>query len=183
MSLPETKVTDAAPRLVITGFMGAGKTTIAAALARLLGCPAVDLDDRITAREGRTPQQLIDEEGEAAFRDAETRALRQVLADEATCVLALGGGAWTLERNRRLVRESGALAVWLDAPFDLCLQRIRQDRGEDRPNARDPRAARSLYDKRRDSYQLAPLRVRVTPERSAAEIAAEILAAARREAV
>lgn len=166
------------PRIVITGFMGAGKTTVAAALAHLLGCASVDLDDIITAREGRTPQQLIDEEGEAAFRDAETSALLEVLGDEAARVVALGGGAWTLERNRRLVTARGCLAVWLDAPFRLCWQRINDDRGEDRPNARDPRRARALYDARRPSYALAPLRVGVTHERAAADIAAEILRAA-----
>jgi shikimate kinase len=167
------------PRLVVTGFMGAGKTTVAAALARLVGGARLDLDDLITAREGRTPRQLIDEEGEQFFRDAETRALRAVLADEAARVGALGGGAWALERNRRLVAESGCLAVWLDAPFDLCWRRIAEDRGEDRPNARDPRAAGALYDARRESYALAPVRVGVTPERSPEDLAAEILRAAR----
>lgn len=183
MSAGETKVANdapAAPRLVITGFMGAGKTTVAAALARLLGCSSTDLDDIVTAREGRTPRRLIDEEGEAAFRDAETRALRAVLADEAARVVALGGGAWALERNRNLVRESGCLAVWLDAPFDLCRRRVLADRGEDRPNARDPRAARALYDARRPSYELADLRLAVTPERTPADLAAEILRAVRR---
>lgn len=167
------------PRIVITGFMGAGKTTVAAALARLLGCRSVDLDDIITAREGRTPPQLIDEDGEAAFREAETRALGEVLREEEARVVALGGGAWALERNRLLVREHGCLAVWLDAPFELCWRRIGEDRSEDRPNARDPSRARTLYDARRHAYTLAALRVSVTPERSADDIAAEILATTR----
>ncbi len=170
---------DTTPRIVITGFMGAGKTTVAAALARLLGCAAIDLDDRITAREGRTPQQLIDEDGEAAFREVETRALGEVLREEAARVVALGGGAWALARNRLLVQEHGCLAVWLDAPFELCWQRIGEDRGEVRPNARDPLRARTLYDARRHAYSLAALRVSVTPERSADDIAAEILSAPR----
>ncbi|MCA1592564.1 MAG: hypothetical protein LC754_07935 [Acidobacteria bacterium] len=84
-------------RIVITGFMGAGKTTVAVALARLLRCRHVDLDDFITAREGHTPQQLIDDEGELHFRAAETRALRETLVDDSVRVIALGGGTWTLE--------------------------------------------------------------------------------------
>lgn len=166
------------PRIIITGFMGAGKTTVAAALARLIGCASIDLDDLITAREGRTPQQLIDQEGEPFFRDAETRALAEVLADEAARVVALGGGAWALERNRRLVNDSGSLAVWLDAPFDLCLQRILEDEGEDRPNARDPQRARALYDARRAYYALAHLHIAVTHTHTAEHLAAEILRAA-----
>src|SRR5438270_333739 len=72
-------------RIVITGFMGAGKTTVAVALSRLLGCASLDLDDLITAREGRPPQQLIDEDGEAAFRECETLALREALASDEAC--------------------------------------------------------------------------------------------------
>ncbi len=166
-------------RIVITGFMGAGKTTVAVALARLADCRHVDLDALITAREGRTPQQLIDEEGEAAFRNVETRHLGYVLADARARVIALGGGAWTLERNRRIIKEHDCLTVWLDAPFMLCWERITLDREEVRPNARDLDRAVALYGERREAYALAALRVHVTPESSAEEIAAEILLTAK----
>ncbi|MCA1632577.1 MAG: shikimate kinase [Acidobacteria bacterium] len=167
------------PRIVITGFMGAGKTTVARELSRVLACDAVDLDEFITAREGRTPQRLIDEEGEAAFREVETLALGDVLASTRARVVALGGGAWTLERNRRLVAGHGCLTVWLDAPFDLCWHRVIGDKDEERPFARDLASARELYDARHQAYGLAALRVRVTSERSAAELAAEVAREAR----
>ncbi|HEV3469922.1 MAG TPA: shikimate kinase [Pyrinomonadaceae bacterium] len=162
-------------RIVITGFMGAGKTTVARALARLLAATYVSLDDLITQHEGRTPQALIDEEGEGYFRDAETRALRRALAAESALVIDTGGGAWTLARNRELIASDGCLAVWLDAPFELCWQRITRDAPHaGRPLARDRAHAERLYEQRRVSYQLADLRVRVTPERSPEELAAEI---------
>jgi shikimate kinase len=168
-------------RIVITGFMGAGKTTVARALARLLGCASLDLDDLITAREGRTPQQLIDEDGEAAFREAETRALREALASDEARVIATGGGTWTLERNRALVAAHGCLSVWLDAPFELCWERITGGGATtDRPFARDRERARELYDRRLADYRLASLRVRVTPRLGVEELADEIAAAARR---
>jgi len=167
------------PRIFITGFMGAGKTTVARELARVLACDAVDLDEFITTREGRTPRQLIDEEGEAAFREVETRSLGDVLADTRARVIALGGGAWTIERNRRLIAGHGCLTVWLDAPFDLCWYRVVADKGEERPFARDLESARELYDARLHAYGLAALRVSVTPERSAAELAAEVAREAR----
>ena len=167
------------PRLVITGFMGAGKTTVARELARLAGRAALDLDDLITAREGRTPQELIDQEGEAAFRDAETRALAEALEQHAAHFIATGGGAFTLPRNRALINDHDCLTVWLDAPFDLCWQRIHHathhDAHPQRPFARDQSRARRLYDDRRSSYELADLHVRVTPEKSVEDIAAEIL--------
>ena len=65
--------------IVITGFMGCGKSKIARALARRLEVPVIDLDDVITARQGRTPAQLITEVGEPAFREIETNALRGLL--------------------------------------------------------------------------------------------------------
>ena len=60
--------------VVITGFMGAGKTTVAAALAERLGCRAIDLDEFTAGREGRTAQMIIDEDGEPRFREIETEA-------------------------------------------------------------------------------------------------------------
>ncbi|HEV2859492.1 MAG TPA: shikimate kinase [Pyrinomonadaceae bacterium] len=162
-------------RVVVTGFMAAGKTTVGRALARLLGCAFEDLDEVVTAREGRTPQQLIDEAGEAAFREAETRALRAALGGGERKVVALGGGAWTLERNRELVRARGFVSAWLDAPFELCRERIL-DGGPDRPFARDLERARRLYDERRAAYSLADLRVGVTRASGADELAAELAA-------
>ncbi|HEV2762933.1 MAG TPA: shikimate kinase, partial [Pyrinomonadaceae bacterium] len=145
------------------------------------------LDRRVTEREGRTPQALIDEDGEALFRDAETRALREVLEMARRSalvnrpfVVALGGGTWTLERNRALLRDARALAVWLDAPFELCWRRINAARAGDptRPLARDHERALALYERRLASYALASLRVPVDENKSAEDLASEIAAAA-----
>jgi shikimate kinase len=167
----------AARRVVITGFMGAGKTTVGHALARLLEASFVDLDESVTKTEGRTPRELIDEEGEEYFRETETRALRLVLEEGAARVIATGGGAWTLERNRALVAAYGCLSVWLDASFDLCRRRIEEVGVRERPLARDPERARVLYAERLAAYRLADLRVRVTPHASAGELAAAIAVA------
>ena len=165
------------PRIVITGFMGAGKTTVARELARSLACDYLDLDDFITRREGRGPRALIDEEGEPAFRDIESRALLDALRTEAR-VIALGGGTWTIERNRAaVVAEPDCLAVWLDAPFDLCWERIQGER-DGRPLGRERERARRLFEERLDAYGLAALRVRVTAGESAARLAARIIASA-----
>jgi shikimate kinase len=160
-------------RVLLTGFMGAGKTTVALALARMLSARSVDLDDLVAAREGRTAQQLIDEDGESAFRDAETRALEEALGDEGARVIATGGGAFTFERNRALVSARDCLTVWLDAPFELCWQRTRTEDNL-RPFARDEAKARELYDRRRGSYELALLRLRVEPDATPEQLASEI---------
>ena len=163
--------------VVITGFMGAGKTTVGRALARLLGETFIDLDDAVREFEGRGPRELIDEEGEDYFREAETRAFSRVLERGEARVVATGGGAWTLARNRSLTASHGCLSVWLDAPFDLCLRRIDTEGARDsRPFARDTERARRLYAERLAAYREADLRVRVSEGRSAEDLAAEIAA-------
>jgi shikimate kinase len=159
--------------VVITGFMGAGKTTVASALAARLGCAAADADEFVTARAGQTPQQIIEGEGEPRFRQLESRALAELLADGAARVLALGGGAWTTKANRELVARHGCLTVWLDAPFELCWRRILTG-GDARPLARDREAARGLYEARRGLYALASHRVDAGESKSVDVIAAEI---------
>ncbi|HSK63973.1 MAG TPA: shikimate kinase [Pyrinomonadaceae bacterium] len=109
--------------IVIVGFMGCGKTEVARKLALRLNLRMIDLDHEITRREGRTAAQLIVAEGEPAFRKIETDTLRDVL-EARIAIVALGGGAWITEANRKLVDDHDGLSVWLDAPFELCWQRI-----------------------------------------------------------
>lgn len=159
--------------IIITGFMGAGKTTAALALSRRLSCTMVDLDSLITQREGRTPQALIDEDGEERFRQLETEALNEVLEAKSAGIIALGGGTWTIPHNRALINAHSGFTIWLDAPFELCWSRIESE-GDVRPLGRDAGAARELYDKRRALYDKALLRVEVSEAKTAEMIAAEI---------
>jgi len=145
-------------RIVIIGFMGCGKTTVAGALARHLGCAMIDLDSFITDRAGRTPAEIIIQDSEPSFREIETRALKAVLEENAARVIALGGGAWTIEVNRGLMAQHDCLSVWLDAPFELCWERI-QSSGTNRPLAPDRESAQALYNSRRLTYSLAEIRI------------------------
>ena len=163
-------------RIVITGFMAAGKTTLAQELSRQLRLPMIDLDFIISEHERRSVPMLITEEGEERFREVERRALRVVLEMNRARVIALGGGAWIIDENRALIAEHDCLSVWLDAPFELCWSRIVES-DTLRPLARDIEAARRLYDERRPVYALATLRIPATQERSVAELAAEIISA------
>jgi shikimate kinase len=163
--------------IVLTGFMGAGKTTVAASLARQLNCRVVDLDALISEREGRSVAELIRDEGEARFRELETATLRELLESKEAGVISLGGGAWALERNRVLISEHECITIWLDASFQLCWQRITRALHHARPLAANRTQTRRLYDARRPFYQLASLRVDVNADRSAAKVAAEIIEA------
>src|ERR1051326_5657634 len=102
-------------RIVILGFMGCGKTTVAAELARQLECDFKDLDSVVTQREGRSPAEIIRDNGESAFRQVETQALNEVLTDTNARVIALGGGTWTVPANRTLIALHDCPTVCLDA--------------------------------------------------------------------
>jgi len=169
--------------IVITGFMGSGKSTVARALARRLDTQMVDLDGEILKQEERSAKQIIEEDGEAAFREIETRVLRDVLKNNAAGVIALGGGAWSLPRNRVLIASAGGTSVWLDAPFNLCWQRIISS-DDGRPLARNEQEALDLYTERRASYAVADLHVQATGNKTADDLALEIaIAVAERKRV
>lgn len=160
-------------QIVIVGFMGSGKTTVAYALARKLNSRAVDLDELITQRETRGPKEIIERDGEEAFRTIESKLLHEVLVGEFARVLAVGGGAWTIADNRKVILEHESFTVWLDAPFELCWQRIEAGR-EVRPLARSRELAQTLYEARLPIYALADERVHVSEDESAEEIAAKV---------
>jgi shikimate kinase len=166
--------------IIITGFMGAGKTTVAIAIARKLGCSMIDLDRFIAERMGRTAQVIIDEDGEQRFREIESQGLRDALETHNARIIALGGGTWTIDSNRALITAHQGFTVWLDAPFKVCWRRITSET-RSRPLARDFDSARELYDKRRAFYDQAMLRIEVCEEKGADAIAVEIIDALSRE--
>jgi shikimate kinase len=164
------------PRAVfLLGFMGAGKTCVGRALARLLRWRFVDLDQRIEMRDGRTIAEIFAGSGEDAFRRVETAVLREVVAElphGSPAVVALGGGAPVREENAALLASCGAPQVFLDAPFEVLRQRSRET-AVARPLFREEDQARLLYESRKPHYLKAQLRVD-TGSRSVEQAAAEI---------
>jgi len=144
--------------IAIVGFMGCGKTAVAEMLAALLDRKVIDLDELITRQHARTPAEIIKEDGEAAFRSIETSALKDLLQSGYDGVVSIGGGGWIELANRRLLRESGAMTVWLDAPFEVCWQRIETGI-EVRPMAPTKDKARALFEQRQPIYRSATIRV------------------------
>jgi len=157
-------------RIAITGFMGVGKSSVARHLSQMLKFRRVDLDAVIEKREDRTIAEIIDKEGEAKYREIETASLREVLAANDARILSLGGGTWTIEQNRELLKQHGFTSVWLEASFDHCWRNITFGR-KDRPLARDKKVTRRLFDERQKIYCLAEWHFIVRPDFTSYEVA------------
>lgn len=158
--------------------MGCGKTAVAQMLAVLLDRQVIDLDEFITRRHERTPAEIINEDGEVAFRSIETSALNDVLQEGFDGVLSIGGGGWIQPMNRRLLRDNGAITVWLDAPFEVCWQRI-EFANEVRPMAPTKEKAKVLFEQRKPIYQTAMIRVAVQTEENLESLVARVANALR----
>lgn len=111
----------------LTGFMGAGKSSVGRELSRRLGWAFVDLDEQIALLDGRSIPAIFSESGEDAFRSLEIKTLKQVLETrQRPFVLALGGGTICLDKAGELVL-SRTTCVFLDASDDEILRRIGSD--------------------------------------------------------
>lgn len=111
--------------VLLIGFMGAGKSTVATLVAQRLGRPCIDLDRSVEAAAGRTIAQLFAEEGETAFRQLEREALVS-LADEPSSVVACGGGVVTRAANLATLKALGQV-VYLRVTAEEMLARVGED--------------------------------------------------------
>jgi shikimate kinase len=150
-------------RLVLTGFMGAGKTTVGRLLAARLGWDFLDLDAYIESRTGASVPSLFADHGELHFRQLESQALASALGRR-NVVLALGGGTPEILTNRLLLEQTPATAtVFLDAPFptlfDRCMMQALSpgatlaSAAQARPNLADPAAAEARFMARQPIYR------------------------------
>lgn len=118
----------------LIGYRGTGKTTVGRCLAARLGCRAVDADEWLEHKAGRSIAEIFATGGEAAFRDLESEVVVE-LAGLDRAVVSLGGGAVMREQNRRAIVGRGK-TVWLRANLDTIVARISADSttAERRPN-------------------------------------------------
>lgn len=166
-------------RIFLTGFMGAGKTTVGQHLARMLGLPFSDLDEEIERRVGMTVREIFQTRGEAEFRRLEHENLR-ILCERPKLVAATGGGTVTVEANRELIAQTG-VSIWLHPPFAAIAERIGVEGKVDRPLFQDEVQAWKLYRERLPAYRRCDLRIDVEAEEEAEEVAARIALIVRKK--
>jgi shikimate kinase len=120
--------------VILIGYRGTGKSTIAQLLAGRLGYDWLDADDEIERRAGKTISQIFADDGEPAFRKLEAEVVEELCRWRGT-VVALGGGAMMNEANRTAVRLAG-IVIWLTASVETIAARLAADEstGSRRPN-------------------------------------------------
>ena len=159
--------------IVITGFMGTGKTTVAELVARKLKRPFVDMDVEIETRAGFSIAQIFRRRGEAAFREME-RQLGHELALRHGLVIATGGGSLVDDDMRDMMNQHGLVICLTASKADIRARLGLQSEIEQRPLAAD---WERHYDARRGAY--ARIRHQIsTTGRQPADVAADILALA-----
>lgn len=147
-------------RIILTGFMGAGKSTIGPLLAQSLRWDFLDADSVVESHAGKTVAEIFAEQGEAAFRALEAEAIREQTS-RGNLVLALGGGAIETQSTRELlVKLDHTCVLFLDAPLDTLVARcLAQPGAAERPVLADREDLLRRFNMRLPYYRASHLTV------------------------
>ncbi len=147
--------------LVLTGFMGTGKTTIGKMAAQRLNFRFIDMDDEIEKRLHKTVSQIFAEEGEEAFRGAERQLLGELIKNNGQ-VIATGGGTLVDVENRVLALHDEICTICLTASSEEILRRVSGDEKRERPLLRVEQPierVEELLNQRRSAYEAIPWQI------------------------
>lgn len=152
--------------IVLTGMPGCGKSTVGRVLQKALNRPLLDTDVLIEERYGKTPAEIINAEGEPAFREKESAVIGEI-AGKNGCIIATGGGAILRDENVRNLKKNGKL-FFIDRPLELLVTT------EDRPLSSDRELLKKRYNERYSRY-CDTADISITPAIDLEEICAKII--------
>lgn len=141
--------------LVLTGFMGSGKTSVGVKLSYRLRIPVEDTDKLIERREGCSVSDIFRDKGEAYFRQTETELLRELAASDTVRIYSVGGGTPVRKANRELLKKLG-LVVYLRVRPETVYERLKGDDTRPLLQCADPLGKiRELMQERKAAYEEA----------------------------
>ncbi|HLW62795.1 MAG TPA: shikimate kinase [Flavobacterium sp.] len=123
-------------RIILTGYMGSGKTTVGLALAQQLSIPFFDLDEQIENETGQSISEIFKERGSLWFRKKEHTLLNELMRKNEYFVLSLGGGTPCYANNHLLLQSEGISSFYLKANVATLVERLSKET-EHRPLLKD----------------------------------------------
>ncbi|WP_345979248.1 shikimate kinase [Sulfurimonas sp. HSL3-2] len=161
--------------IILIGFMGVGKGSVAREMVKQADVVAIDTDDIIESMENRTIKKIFATEGEKYFRDIEAKVAKWLEKSVEDTLISTGGGFYKVKNLKKI-----GTVVFLDSPFDKIYERIinhpkAQNKLKKRPLFQDIDKARELYEERYPQYKnVADITIDVT-DKSVEKIVKEIL--------
>ena len=161
--------------IILIGFMGVGKGSVAREMIKQTQIVALDTDDLIESMENRMIKKIFETDGEKYFREIEARVAKWLEKSVENTLISTGGGFYKVKNLKKI-----GTVVFLDSPFDKIYERIvnhpkAQAKIKKRPLLQDLEKARALYEERRPQYKsLSDITIDVT-DKSVEKIVKEIL--------
>ena len=160
--------------IFLIGYMGSGKSTVAAYMANQYGMEVFEMDEMVASREGMRISDIFAKQGEEYFRDVETKLLQEICMQEDK-VVSCGGGIVLREQNVEMMKKDGAI-VLLSAKSETILERVKDD--DNRPLLKGNKTVafiNEMMEKRRERYESAADIIVQTDDKQVADICNEII--------
>lgn len=162
-------------QLVLVGFMGSGKTTVGRLLAECVHSPHLDLDEMIVTQTGKPISRIFTEQGEAYFRELESKTLKLALGQEG--ILSTGGGTPVSRSNRKLLVQSDIPVIFLKASPQIILDRLKNDQTRPLLQTLNEDRFLELFRKRANDYDRVSDIEILTDQKTPQDIVREIIEA------
>lgn len=159
--------------IYLIGMMGSGKSTVGRLLAKQLGYRFMDTDDLISQTARQSISDIFATEGEAVFRELESKVLSEICAYK-KFVVATGGGIIIKQMNWSYLRHG--IIIWLNVPVEELYNRLKEDQTRPLLQHPDPlQQLQTLLEKRQSLYAEADLEIKINPGGVPQQVATQIL--------
>lgn len=161
--------------IILIGYMGSGKSTVAKELHIKTGVEIIDTDEMLVKEQGRSINEIFQTDGEAAFRNLETEFLRRLSERSSAYILSTGGGMPVREENRAILKNLGTV-FFLKADTDTIFERVKEDTQRPLLQGTDQRAKiAGMLKERTPMYELTADHVIETDGKTVKDVVNEIL--------